>query len=150
MAKWRSLVEIAQPTIGVITAVGHSHMEGLGSIVDIANEKRDIFRYFKEDNIGIVNGDQPLLAQVAYNHPVIKFGSKTTNQVQARKIQVGSDSLVFTLKLYGEKHKITLPTNHKAAGISLVGGSSRWISSWYSISYDYSKYARRRGGSGQI
>jgi len=109
------LVAIAQPTIGVITAVGHSHMEGLGSINDIASEKRDIFRYFKEDNIGIVNGDQPLLAQVGYRHPVIKFGLKTTNQVQARKIQVGSDSITFSLKLYGTKYKITLPSNHKGA-----------------------------------
>ena len=33
-------------------------MEGLGSIVDIAAEKRDIFSLFKEDNIGIINGDQ--------------------------------------------------------------------------------------------
>jgi UDP-N-acetylmuramoyl-tripeptide--D-alanyl-D-alanine ligase len=109
------LVELAQPTIGVITAVGHSHMEGLGSIIDIAHEKRDIFKYFKEDNIGIINGDQPLLAHVAYHHPVIKFGSKTTNQVQARKIQAYNDSLSFTLKLYGQKYKITLATNHKAA-----------------------------------
>ncbi|MBI2774949.1 UDP-N-acetylmuramoyl-tripeptide--D-alanyl-D-alanine ligase [Candidatus Dependentiae bacterium] len=118
------LVEIAQPTIGLITAVGHSHMEGLGSIIDIANEKRDIFKYFKEDNIGIINGDQPLLANVAYNHPVIKFGSKTTNQVQARKVQATSDSLNFTLKLYGQKYKITLPTNHKGAVLHWLAAAS--------------------------
>ncbi len=52
-------------------------------------EKRDIFKYFTEDSIGIINGDQPLLANVGYTHPVIKFGAKTVNQIQARKVHIG-------------------------------------------------------------
>lgn len=115
------LVSIAQPTIALITCIGHAHMEGLGSVTDIAAEKRDIFSLFKEDNIGIVNGDQPLLAQIAYSHPVIKFGSKTTNQIQARKVAQGSTTVTFILKLYGEKHKITLKTNHNGAVFNTLG-----------------------------
>jgi UDP-N-acetylmuramoyl-tripeptide--D-alanyl-D-alanine ligase len=114
------LVDLARPTIAVITAIGHSHMEGLGSLNDIAVEKRDIFKYFKSDSIGIINGDQPLLAAVAYHHPVIKFGSKTTNQIQARKIQLGSDQSTFILKLYGTKYKITLATNHKGSVFNVL------------------------------
>lgn len=109
------LVQVAKPTAAVITAIGHSHMEGLGSIIDIAAEKRDIFKLFKEDNIGIVNGDQALLANVGYNHPVIKFGAKTTNQVQARKIKIESDQASFVLKLYGDKYNVTLKNNHSGA-----------------------------------
>jgi UDP-N-acetylmuramoyl-tripeptide--D-alanyl-D-alanine ligase len=111
----KELVKLAHPTIALVTCVGHAHMEGLGSIADIAAEKRDIFSLFKEDNIGVINGDQPLLAQVSYSHPVVKFGSKTTNQVQARKVQQGSDSVSFILKLYGQKFKIILKTNHNGA-----------------------------------
>lgn len=111
----KELVKLARPTIALITCIGHAHMEGLGSIADIAAEKRDIFSLFKEDNIGVINGDQPLLAQVSYSHPVVKFGSKTTNQVQARKIQQGSDSVSFILKLYGQKYKLALRTNHNGA-----------------------------------
>lgn len=111
----KELVALAQPSIALITCIGHAHMEGLGSICDIAAEKRDIFSLFKEDNIGIINGDQPLLAHVSYSHPVVKFGSKTTNQIQARKIQQGSDSVSFILKLYGQKYKISLKTNHNGA-----------------------------------
>lgn len=109
------LAEISKPTAAVITAIGHSHMEGLGSIIDIAAEKRDIFKLFKEDSIGIINGDLPLLANVAYPHPVIKFGCKTTNQIQARKIQIGTDHTQFVLKLYGEKFVVKLQTNHKGS-----------------------------------
>ena len=106
------MAELVKPTTAVITTIGHSHMEGLGSLADIANEKRDIFKYFKEDNIGVVNGDIQILAQISYKHPIVKFGCKTTNQVQARKIQSNTTQTTFVLKLYKERYKITLDTNH--------------------------------------
>ncbi|MGE0010414.1 MAG: UDP-N-acetylmuramoyl-tripeptide--D-alanyl-D-alanine ligase [Candidatus Babeliales bacterium] len=109
----RRLVAIAQPTIAVITAIGHCHMEGLGSLSDIASEKREIFAFFKEHNIGIVNGDQKLLSHVAYNHPVIKFGQKTTNQVQARKVNQSGQHINFVLKLYKEKYQVKLTSHLK-------------------------------------
>lgn len=106
------MAEIVQPTTAIITSIGHSHMEGLGSLADIANEKRDIFKFFKEDNIGIIHGDQPILASIAYTHPIVKFGCKTTNQVQGRKIQTNNAHTHFMLKLYKDRYKITLDTNH--------------------------------------
>ncbi len=109
------LVALAQPTKALITCIGHSHMEGLGSMSDIATEKRKVFSLFAEDNIGIVNGDQPLLAQVGYPHPVIKFGIKTTNQIQARKIVSKESSIHFVLKVYGKKYPIVLQTSHSGS-----------------------------------
>lgn len=108
------LTELVQPTIAVITAIGHSHMEGLGSIADIAAEKRDIFKCLKEDGIGIIDGDQPLLSAVSYTHPIIRFGKKMINQVQARKIQVNQNIVKFQLKLYNERFAITLETENPA------------------------------------
>jgi UDP-N-acetylmuramoyl-tripeptide--D-alanyl-D-alanine ligase len=106
------LAHLVRPTLGIITAVAHSHMEGLGSLQDIATEKRDIFKYFKEGDIGIINGDQPILAAISYQHPVVKFGLKTTNQVQARKIQASNGALSCILKLYNKKYQCMLPTMH--------------------------------------
>lgn len=106
------MAELACPTYAIITGVGHSHMEGLGSLMDIAGEKRDIFKFFKEDAIGIVQGDQAALAQIAYTHPIVKFGCKTINQVQARKIQVCGTTTRFILKLYGERYDVELQTNN--------------------------------------
>lgn len=107
------MAQIARPTIAIITAIGHSHMEGLGSLVDIANEKRSICQYFTADNFAIINGDQPILANISYTHPVVKFGCKTTNQVQGRKIQTNNLNTHFILKLYKDKYKIILDTNHE-------------------------------------
>lgn len=106
------LSRILKPSCAIITGVGHCHMEGLGSLADIALEKRDVFKYFTEQNIGIVNGDVPALAQVSYMHPVIKFGSKTTNQIQARKIRIHNSSVTFVMKIYKEKHTVTLLKPH--------------------------------------
>lgn len=107
------LATMLRPTTGIITAIGHCHMEGLGSLSDIATEKRDLFKYFTEKSIGIINGDQALLSHVGYVHPVIKFGCKTVNQIQARKIQVNARHMSFFLKIYKDKYHITLAHVHE-------------------------------------
>src|SRR5579863_2242153 len=106
------LAQILRPTTAVITNIGHQHMDGLGSLNDIALEKRDVFKYFTEDSIGIINGDQPVLANVSYQHPVIKCGSKTTNQIQARKMRVSGSHISFVLKIYKKKYSIVLDQPH--------------------------------------
>lgn len=109
------LAHLVRPTSAIITTIGHSHVEGLGSLPDIALEKRDIFKYFNEQSIGIINGDVPFLSGVSYIHPVIKFGCKTINQVQARKIQMGALNSSFVLKLYKNKYQVKVAKGHEGA-----------------------------------
>ena len=108
-----NLVDLLRPTTALITAIGHSHMEGLGSLHDIALEKRKIFSFFTDSNIGIINGDQAVLSQVGYAHPVIRFGQKTTNQIQARKVKISAGSISFVLKIYNNKYQVVLPHTHQ-------------------------------------
>jgi len=117
------LVTILKPTTALITTVGHSHMEGLGSLADIASEKRQVFKYFTEESIGIINGDLPILSDVGYDHPVIKFGSKTTNQVQARKIHISNGHISFVLKIYQEKYNVLLRNTHVGAVYNAIGAA---------------------------
>ena len=118
------MVDMLKPTTGLITNIGHCHMEGLGSLHDIALEKRDVFKCFKEDSIGIINGDQPILAGVGYPHPVIKFGSKTTNQIQARKINVDGETIDFVLKIYKNKYNVTLNKTHSGAVFNALAATT--------------------------
>jgi UDP-N-acetylmuramoyl-tripeptide--D-alanyl-D-alanine ligase len=130
------IARMLRPTYAMITNIGHSHMEGLGSLADIALEKRALFSYFSEKSIGIINGDQPVLASVAYRHPVLKFGAKTTNQIQARKIVVSGSHINFTLKMYQQKYPIQINGSHTgivfnalaaACAAHLVGVSAEHI-----------------------
>lgn len=110
----KELVEFVQPTIGVITAIGHSHLEGLGTVQDVATEKKKIFSFFNETNIGIINGDSPLLSPQGYNHPVVRFGKKKHNQVQARSVSIADGKLSFVLKIYQNKYKVSFDTTHES------------------------------------
>ncbi len=118
------IIEMLNPTTGVITCVAHSHMEGLGTIADIAAEKRLLFKKFSSENIGIVQGDQPLLSTVAYPYPVIRFGLKTTNQIQARKIKEEGSSLSFVLKLYDKKYPVTISKNHRGVVNNILASTA--------------------------
>jgi len=118
------LADLLRPTSGVITNVGHSHMAGIGSIQDVSQEKRMIFKYFTEESIGIIYGDQPLLADVGYVHPVIKFGSKTVNQIQARKVNVDGSGITFILKIYREKFSIRLASSHMGAVFNALAAAA--------------------------
>jgi UDP-N-acetylmuramoyl-tripeptide--D-alanyl-D-alanine ligase len=110
-----TIAQMLRPTTGVITAIGHQHMEELGSLQDIAQEKRSIFKYFSENSIGVICGDQSLLSSVSYGHPMIKFGSKSTNQIQMRKVDIKGDVINFVLKIYQEKYDVTLTQAHEGS-----------------------------------
>jgi UDP-N-acetylmuramoyl-tripeptide--D-alanyl-D-alanine ligase len=126
------LAHLLRPTSAAITNIGHQHMDGLGSLNDIALEKRDVFKYFTENSIGIINGDQPILAHVSYQHPVIKFGSKTTNQIQARKMRVSGSHISFMLKIYKKKYSISLDQPHVGAAFNVLTATA--VAHWLGIS----------------
>ena len=109
------IADMLRPTYALITGVGHAHMAGLGSLGDVAAEKRAIFSCFGEANIGIVNGDQDALAVISYPYPVLKFGLKTCNQIQARKISVKNNVVSFVAKVYKKKYPIMLQSSHEGA-----------------------------------
>lgn len=109
----RAIGELVKPTIAAVTSVGHQHMDEIGSLADIAFEKRGIFSALEEHNIGVIHGDQPLLKAVSYKHPVMWVGLKSFNQIQARKIRITGDEITFILKMYGNKYPVLLRQAHE-------------------------------------
>lgn len=55
------LSKIAEPDIAIITNIGSSHMEYLGSRENISKAKLEIVKGLKADGIVLLNGDEPLL-----------------------------------------------------------------------------------------
>ena len=118
------LAQLLRPKTAVITSVGHAHMEGLGSLADIAIEKRDIFKFFTQESVGIINGDLPVLSDIGYVHPVLKFGTKTTNQIQARKITVGKHGTSLIIKIYKKKYPVMLRKVHQGVVFNALAATS--------------------------
>lgn len=118
IGEMRQLVDLVQPTIGVVTCVAHVHTEGLGnSLVAVAREKCEIFSHFTQHNVGIVCGDQPSLAKRFYPHKIVFFGARKRNQVYARNVRVvvGADGLFmteFVLHWFDQKAKVCMRGNH--------------------------------------
>lgn len=113
----KKLVDLLQPTLGVITSVSAAHLRGLGSVNEVAAEKRSIFSQFSPSQIGIICGDYPLLTSCAYQHPVVRFGLKYKNLVTAKQVTVftqpdGSLATRCVLKVYDHEQEIILPGNH--------------------------------------
>lgn len=51
------LCEIARPTAGVITNVGHAHLEGFGGIEGVARAKGELFASLPSDGTALINAD---------------------------------------------------------------------------------------------
>ena len=118
------LADILRPTIALITRISHSHTLNLGTLAGVAEQKRQIFKYFNTNNIGVICGDQQLLTGSYYNHPVIKFGLQTKNQIQARMIKEIDGGTSFMLKIYGKKQRIKLNGNHSGFVNNALAASS--------------------------
>jgi UDP-N-acetylmuramoyl-tripeptide--D-alanyl-D-alanine ligase len=61
----KRLCEISKPDFGLITLIGKAHMEGLGGLEEIAEEKGWLFRSLPQNGIGFVNVDDPLVVKVS-------------------------------------------------------------------------------------
>lgn len=109
------LTDIAKPTIGVITNVGETHMELLGSIENIAKAKSEMAQAIEIDGEVVLNADDEHVAKM---HEVTKarpiyFGINHAADVKAFNVKtvgegktefdafIGENMAHFTLNMLG-------------------------------------------------
>jgi UDP-N-acetylmuramoyl-tripeptide--D-alanyl-D-alanine ligase len=83
------LCDIARPQIGVVTNVGPTHLERLGTIERIAAAKGELVQALPAGGCAILNGDDPLARGLGAlsRAPVITFGLGIENTVRATNVQ---------------------------------------------------------------
>jgi UDP-N-acetylmuramoyl-tripeptide--D-alanyl-D-alanine ligase len=93
MGMWASgeialLCDIAQPEVGIVTNVGPSHMERLGSIEAIEDAKAELVEALPDDGTAILNADDPRVAGMASrtNANVMTYGTSGGADVRAEDI----------------------------------------------------------------
>lgn len=97
------LANVAKPDVGVITNIGVSHIERLGSQENICKAKMEIIPHIKQGGALVINGDDPWLNQIqSFEHiTVMRFGVENTDaDVYAKKIQMSEDGQSTTFELY--------------------------------------------------
>lgn len=108
MGEINYLASIAQPDVAVITNIGMSHIENLGSQENIYLSKMQICDYFNENNLLVVNGDDKFLSGAKGDFEIITYGIENKNcDLVAEEIEnLGIEGTKFKVKLDGEKHEI--------------------------------------------
>ena len=116
MGEINYLASIARPDVAVITNIGMSHIENLGSQENIYLSKMQICDYFDKNNLLVVNGDDKFLAKASGDFEIITYGIKNKDcDLVAENIEnLGIEGTRFTVEIDGEKHEIyiKIPGEH--------------------------------------
>jgi UDP-N-acetylmuramoyl-tripeptide--D-alanyl-D-alanine ligase len=123
------LCQIAKPDIGVVTMVGPVHMERLGSIEAIAQEKGVLPASLPPDGVAVLNADDSRVAAMADRTEanVITYGLSPDADVRADEIEShGLAGVSFTLVHAGAREHVYshLPGRamvHNALAAAAVG-----------------------------
>ncbi len=99
------LSKIAEPDYGIITNVGTSHIEYLGSRENIAKAKSEIALGLREDGMLVLCGDEPLLRPLADGKHRVAFVSvyATDGEYRAENIRYSDMKTTFDLICHGER-----------------------------------------------
>ncbi|MHC1747400.1 MAG: UDP-N-acetylmuramoyl-tripeptide--D-alanyl-D-alanine ligase [Cellulosilyticaceae bacterium] len=103
----------AKPDIAVITNIGVSHIENLGSQQGILTAKLEILDGLSDEGLLVLNGDDPLLQTVQMeNGRLIKYGRNHDNTYYAENVIQSEDAI---------SADITTPKEHYAVHIATLG-----------------------------
>ncbi|RME00558.1 MAG: UDP-N-acetylmuramoyl-tripeptide--D-alanyl-D-alanine ligase [Deltaproteobacteria bacterium] len=98
------LTEIAEPTIGVITNIGHAHVGFLGSIEGVARAKGELWKGMAQGTIVVNHDDAQVVNLAADRHLThlsrITFGMEHPADITAKGIEErGFEGFSFTLEI---------------------------------------------------
>ncbi|MBM2809470.1 MAG: putative udp-n-acetylmuramoylalanyl-d-glutamyl-2,6-diaminopimelate--d-alanyl-d-alanyl ligase protein [Chloroflexi bacterium] len=88
----RRLAAIARPEVGVVTNVGYSHLERLGTIERISEAKSELVRELPASGLAVLNADDPRVSAMA---------EMTTARVVRYGVQEGADFWADEIESHG-------------------------------------------------
>jgi UDP-N-acetylmuramoyl-tripeptide--D-alanyl-D-alanine ligase len=103
---------LAPPRYGIVTNIGYTHMERLGSREAIVAAKRELVEHIPPDGVAALNGDDPLVLSMrgACAGRVIVYGTVEGCDVHARDLAShGRAGIAFTLGHAGRSARVRSP-----------------------------------------
>lgn len=124
------LAGIAQPQIGVITNIGETHIELLGSVENIARAKGELLAALPAGGTAVLNGDDEWCRKLAshFSGAAIFFGTDDRSDVFATEIRSRQERGIAFLAHFGPhtvEMAVPVPGRHNVAN-ALAAVSVGW------------------------
>ena len=124
-----SLCAIAKPNVGLVTNVGPTHLERMGTIERIAQAKRELVEALDEDGVAILNLDDPNVSTMRHHTQarVFTYGLSPEADLWADQVvSEGLEGIRFILHHGDERLHVNLPllgqhSVHTALAATSVG-----------------------------
>ncbi len=106
-----ALCRLARPDAAVITNIGETHLELLGTVSNIAASKGEILEYVPPRGFALLNSESPFIHREAARcrGRVIFFGFEQSAGIKAENIRVEGDGSRFDAVAGGWRYTFTLP-----------------------------------------
>jgi UDP-N-acetylmuramoyl-tripeptide--D-alanyl-D-alanine ligase len=157
------LTEMAPPEIAVISNIGPSHLETLGSLDAIQAAKGEILRGLKPGGTAVLNFDDPRVRYLGGSLKDVKvlwYGETQGLDATVESSQLAGDHTLIRLKWEGQRYEIRLPWlgTHQAmnaaaaflVGIRLGIAPERVVQGLEAVASDRSRIRRKRLGTVEI
>ena len=124
------LTALAQPDVALVTNVGKAHLEGFGSLDDVARAKGEIWQGLKEDGVAVLNADDAYIdywTGLVAAHRQLRFGSvedvdvRLTSEDGWQAVKSGFRNRFTMMMPAGMMPAGMMPTGMTPAGMTPVG-----------------------------
>jgi UDP-N-acetylmuramoyl-tripeptide--D-alanyl-D-alanine ligase len=112
------LTHIARPTVAIVNNAQRAHLAGLGSVVDVARAKGEIFAGLGDKGVAVINADDPqaeLWREMNRDRRIVSFGFTPTADVHGTWHPHGlGGTLKLVTPLGNADLQLPLPGEHNA------------------------------------
>jgi len=118
------LCEIGRPNIGIITNIGHAHLEKLGSIEGVKKEKAAILKFLGKGGVLVSNADCLECKELAegFDGQVVAVGLEEKAEHRVRCLSEDGERLLFTFD--GFRASIPTAGAHNAVNAGLAAAAA--------------------------
>ncbi|MES2309103.1 MAG: UDP-N-acetylmuramoyl-tripeptide--D-alanyl-D-alanine ligase [Verrucomicrobiota bacterium] len=105
------LAKMSEPDFGVITRIGHTHLESFTNIQGIAQEKSELFHALKSTGKAFLNAEDGFCSYLCgrTSARTVLVGDSSLSTWKAQEVRVTSEGLEFELEHDGQRVAVKLP-----------------------------------------
>jgi len=121
------LARMAEPRIGVVTAVQPVHLSRIGSIEAIEQAKGELLEALPADGRAILNADDPIVRRMGSRSiaPSLSYGFAGAADIGAEDVETaGVDGMRFTLRTDAGRAPVALPTLGRLSVHNALAGAA--------------------------